>query len=128
VPRVVAAGGSHWPWAGTPAPWSWPGGAPAGIPTGLATELSATGVRVNCVRVDEALRTEALRTEALRTEALATLIGDPEPGSRGVTPAELGAAVRWIVRQPASFTGHVLTFQRLRELGALPVHDTGGVR
>jgi hypothetical protein len=36
--------------------------------------------------------------------------------------------VRWITRQPASFTGHVLTFQRLRELGALPVHDTGGVR
>jgi hypothetical protein len=48
--------------------------------------------------------------------------------ARGVTPAELGAAVRWIVRQPASFTGHVLTFQRLREFGALPVHDTGGVR
>jgi hypothetical protein len=35
--------------------------------------------------------------------------------------------LRWL-RQPASFTGHVLTFQRLRELGALPVHDTGGVR
>ena len=86
--------------------------------TGHATELSATGIRVNCVRVDE----------ALRTEALAALIGDPEPDRRGVTPAELGAAVRWIVRQPASFTGHVLTFQRLRELGALPVHDTGGVR
>ena len=70
--------------------------------TGLATELSATGVRVNCVRVDEALRTEAL-----------ALIGGPEPGSRGVTPAGLGA-VRWITRQPASFTGHVLTLQRLR--------------
>ncbi len=41
--------------------------------TGLATELSATGVRVNCVRVDE----------ALRTEALAALIGDPEPGRAG---------------------------------------------
>ena len=62
-------------------------------------------------------------TRALRTEALAALIGDPEPGSRGVTPAELGAAVRWIVQQPASFTGHVLTFQRLRELGALPLLD-----
>jgi len=86
--------------------------------TGLATELSATGIRVNCVRVDE----------ALRTEALAALIGDPEPGGRGVTPAEFGAAVRWITRQPASFTGHVLTFQRLRELGALPLYDTGGVR
>jgi citronellol/citronellal dehydrogenase len=86
--------------------------------TGLATELSATGIRVNCVRVDE----------ALRTEALAALIGDPEPGSRSVTPAELGAAVRWITRQPAAFTGHVLTFRQLRKLGALPVHDTGGVR
>ena len=86
--------------------------------TGLATELSGTGVRVNCVRVDE----------ALRTEALAALIGDPEPGRRGVTPAEFGAAVRWITQQPASFTGHVLTFQRLRELGALPVRNPGGVR
>jgi len=86
--------------------------------TGLATELSATGIGVNCVRVDE----------ALRTEALAALIGDPEPGGRGVTPAEFGAAVRWITRQPASFTGHVLTFQRLRELGALPLYDIGGVR
>ena len=86
--------------------------------TGLATELSGTGIRVNCVRVDE----------ALRTEALAALIGDREPGGPGVTPAEFGAAVRWITQQPASFTGHVLTFQRLRELGALPLHDTGGVR
>jgi citronellol/citronellal dehydrogenase len=86
--------------------------------TGLATELSGSRIRVNCVRVDE----------ALRTAALAALIGDPEPGGSGVTPAEFGAAVRWIVQQPASFTGHVLTFQRLRELGALPLHDTGGVR
>ena len=78
--------------------------------TGLAAELSGTGIGVNCVRVDE----------ALRTAALAALIGDPELGSRSVTPAEFGAAVRWIVQRPASFSGHVLTFQRLRELGALP--------
>jgi len=90
------------------APWSWSGGAPASIPTGCCPGR--------------------WRRRALRTEALAALIGDPEPGRRGVMPAQLGAAVRWITRQPAAFTGHVLTFQRLRELGALPVHDTGGVR
>ena len=43
-----------------------------------------------------------------------------------VTGAARGGG-RWFTQQPASFTGHVLTFQRLREFGALPVRDTGGV-
>jgi citronellol/citronellal dehydrogenase len=77
--------------------------------TGLAAELSGTGVSVNCVRVDE----------ALRTEALAALYGAPGSG-RSVDLAAFGDAVRWIVQQPSAFTGQVLTFDRLRELGGLP--------
>jgi citronellol/citronellal dehydrogenase len=76
--------------------------------TGLAGELSGTGVSVNCVRVDE----------ALRSEALAALYGEPGSG-RSVTLAAFGDAVRWIVQQPPAFTGQVLTFGRLRELGGL---------
>ena len=81
--------------------------------TGLAAELAGTGVAVNCVRVDE----------ALRSEALAAMIGDAaEPGS-GASPEEFGAAVRWIADQPPSFTGQVLTFGHLRDLGALAPHE-----
>jgi NAD(P)-dependent dehydrogenase (short-subunit alcohol dehydrogenase family) len=76
--------------------------------TGLAAELSGTGVSVNCVRVDE----------ALRTEALAALYGEQESGP-SVSLAAFGDAVRWIVQQPPGFTGQVLTFGRLRELGGL---------
>lgn len=79
--------------------------------TGLATELAGTGVSVNCVRVDE----------ALRSEALASLIGDPSvyDDREGARPEEFGGAVRWITQQPPSFSGNVLTFQQLRDLGAL---------
>jgi 3-oxoacyl-[acyl-carrier protein] reductase len=78
----------------------------------FALELSGTGVAVNNIRVDE----------AIRSEALAKLVGD-KAGSRrsvGYSPEEFGGAVAWLSGQPATFSGNVLTFTALRNLGALP--------
>ncbi|NKY54590.1 SDR family oxidoreductase [Nocardia flavorosea] len=82
--------------------------------TGLAAELAGTGVAANCVRVDE----------ALRSEALAAMIGETaDPPGTGASPEEFGEAVRWLVDQPTSFTGRVLTFGDLRDLAALATHE-----
>jgi 3-oxoacyl-[acyl-carrier protein] reductase len=78
----------------------------------LAVELSDTGVAVNNIRVDE----------AIRSEALAKLVSDKAGSARsvGYSPEEFGAAVAWLSEQPTTFTGNVLTFAALRDLGALP--------
>ncbi len=85
---------------------------------GFAVELSQTGVAVNMIRVDE----------AIRTEALAKLVDDQAGSTRsgGYSPEEFGGAVAWLSEQPATFTGNVLTFAALRDLGALP--RVGGYR
>lgn len=90
--------------------------------TGLATELAGTGVAVNCVRVDEALHSEAL---AAMIDELGVDLGAPTDPAAGATPEQFGAAVRWVAEQPTSFTGNVLTFRHLRDVGALVA--SGGV-
>ncbi|MGE0383393.1 MAG: SDR family NAD(P)-dependent oxidoreductase [Gammaproteobacteria bacterium] len=79
------------------------------LTTALAAELADTGVAVNCIRVDE----------ALRSEALVAMIGDAASSAGFYSPEAFGAAVRWLVQQPDDFTGRLLTFADLRRLGGI---------
>ena len=84
------------------------------------------GVAVLAAAGDAGVDARAPGIVRLRRRVLSR--GPRQAADRAALSEFVLTAVRWITRQPASFTGHVLTFQRLRELGALPAHDTGGVR
>jgi NAD(P)-dependent dehydrogenase (short-subunit alcohol dehydrogenase family) len=79
------------------------------LTTGLAHQLTGTGVGVNCIRVDEVVPTEAV------SRAAPELAG----GARS-TPQDFAQAALWVLARPGWFTGLVLTMEQLRDLGALP--------
>jgi NAD(P)-dependent dehydrogenase (short-subunit alcohol dehydrogenase family) len=80
---------------------------------GLAHQLADTGVAVNLLAPE--VLTEAVTYSVQDSEVLATL------RQRMVRPEPYGAAVAWLARQPASFTGRYLTNDDLIALGALLV-------
>lgn len=78
------------------------------LTTGLAHQVSSTGVAVNCIRIDGVIPTEAVELSA------------PHLVENGAcTAEEFAEAVVWLLGRPTWFTGMVLTLGQLRNLGAL---------
>jgi NAD(P)-dependent dehydrogenase (short-subunit alcohol dehydrogenase family) len=84
----------------------------------LQLELGGRGVSFNTLRIDQIVTTEGWHyVKDTQGEDVAT-------GGQGahdlLTPAQCAEALAWMVRQPASWSGHTVGFDDIRALGGMP--------
>ena len=72
------------------------------LTTALAAELEASGIAVNCLRIESAIATEGAK------------LADPGVESEWEQPETAADAVRWLAAQDLSYTGHVITMAEAR--------------
>ena len=78
------------------------------LTTALAAELEASGIAVNCLRIESAIATEGAE------------LADPGVETEWEQPETAADAVRWLAAQDTSYTGHVITMAEAR---AAEAHD-----
>ena len=79
------------------------------VTNAMHTELSGRGVSFNTLRIDETVPTEMYRL----SDDLGA-VANPVPVSGMYTPLQVAAALVWMVRQPASWSGKCIGFEDLR--------------